>query len=141
MHDPREPHSATLKQILCYLRATIDHGLQLYVSPARVLIAYYDADLVGCPNTRCSTSGFCVFLRHNLISWSSKRQGTISRSSAEAEYRGFANGVVETCWICKLLRALHQPTPKTMIDYFENVSAVYLSTNSVQHLQTKTYRD
>ncbi|XP_023748787.1 uncharacterized mitochondrial protein AtMg00810-like [Lactuca sativa] len=87
MHDPREPHFSALKRILRYIRGTLDHDLQLYVSPSHGLIAYSDADWVGCPTTRRSTSGYCVFMGQNLLSWSSKRQGTISRSSAEVEYR------------------------------------------------------
>ncbi|GJV56079.1 ribonuclease H-like domain-containing protein [Tanacetum coccineum] len=53
----------------------------------------------GCPATRRSTSGYCAFLGDNLLTWSSKRQDTLSRSSAEAEYRGVANAVAETSWI------------------------------------------
>nr|GFC70558.1 ribonuclease H-like domain-containing protein [Tanacetum cinerariifolium] len=88
---------------------TLDYGLQLFSSTTDSLIAYSDADCAGCPTTRRSTFGYCVFLRNNLLSWSSKRQPTLSRSSAEAEYRGVANAVAETCWIWNLLRELHTP--------------------------------
>lgn len=137
MHNPREPHFAALKRILRYIRGTLDHGLQLYSSPSHGLIAYSDADWAGCPISRRSTSGYCVFLGQNLLSWSSKRQGTISRSSAEAEYRGVANAVAETCWLRNLLRELYYPPLTATLVYCDNVSAVYLSTNPVQHQRTK----
>ncbi|GJV66956.1 ribonuclease H-like domain-containing protein [Tanacetum coccineum] len=67
------------------------------------LVAYSDADWARCPTTRRSTSGYCVFLGNNLLSWSSNRQPMLSHSSAEAEYRGVANVVVETCLLRNLL--------------------------------------
>ncbi|GKC02688.1 ribonuclease H-like domain-containing protein [Tanacetum coccineum] len=70
--------------------------------------------LAGCPTTRRFTSGYCVFLGNNLLSWSSKRQPTLSCSSAEAEYRGVANAVAETCWLRNLLP--HQRTNYIEID-------------------------
>nr|GEZ05663.1 ribonuclease H-like domain-containing protein [Tanacetum cinerariifolium] len=79
-----------MKCVLRYLRGTTDLGLHLFRSTTSQLIAYSDADWVGCPATRRSTSGYCVFLGDNLLTWSSKRQDT-SRSSAEAEYCGVAN--------------------------------------------------
>jgi hypothetical protein len=78
-----------------------------------------------------------VFLGDNLVSWSSKRQTTISRSSAEAEYRAVANGVAEACWLRQLLGELRCPLRRDAIIYCDNISAVYLSTNPVQHQRTK----
>ncbi|GJT33550.1 ribonuclease H-like domain-containing protein [Tanacetum coccineum] len=94
MHDPREPHFAALKRILRYVRGTMDFGLQLYIFATTSLVGYTDADWAGCPSTHRSTSRYYVFLGDNILSWSAKRQHTISRSSAEAEYRGVANVVV-----------------------------------------------
>ncbi|GJT07254.1 ribonuclease H-like domain-containing protein [Tanacetum coccineum] len=137
MHDPREPHFSALKRILRYVCGTLDYGLQLFSSSTTDLVAYSDADWAGCPTTRRSTSGYCVFLGNNLLSWSAKRQPTLSRSSAEAEYRGVANVVAETCWLRNLLRELHTLLSSATLVYCDNVSAVYLSSNPVQHQRTK----
>ncbi|GJU07204.1 ribonuclease H-like domain-containing protein [Tanacetum coccineum] len=137
MHDPREPHLNAMKHVLRYLRGTTDLGLQLLRSTTSQLIAYSDADWAGCPATRRSTSGYYVFLGDNLLTWSSKRQDTLSRSSAEAEYRGVANVVAETSWIRNLLRELHTPLFTATLVYCDNVSAVYMSANPVQHQRTK----
>jgi hypothetical protein len=109
MHDPWESHFQLLKCILRYVKGTSHLGLQLYRSSSLDLVAYSDADWAGCPDTRKSTSGFCVFFANNLISWSSKRQNTVSRSSADAEYRAVANCIAESCWLRQLLHELHHP--------------------------------
>ncbi|XP_021768522.1 uncharacterized protein LOC110732827 [Chenopodium quinoa] len=95
MHALREPHFNTLKRIIKYIKGTLDHGLQLYRFAPTRLISYTDADWGGCPDTRCSTSGYCVYFGDNIVSWSAKRLGTLSRSSAEAKYRGIANVVAK----------------------------------------------
>ncbi|KAJ0836851.1 putative RNA-directed DNA polymerase [Helianthus annuus] len=138
MHAPRDPHFQLLKRILRYIKGTLSQGLHITPSPSTTLTAYSDADWGGgCPDSRRSTSGYCVYLGDNLISWSSKRQPTISRSSAEAEYRGVANTVAETCWIRNLLLELHVPVRHATIIYCDNISAVYLAQNPVQHQRTK----
>jgi hypothetical protein len=113
MHDPRESHLATLKCLLRYVCGTVDFDLVLHRSPSAELVIDTDTDWVGCPDTRRSTSGYAVFLGGNLISWSSKRQPVVSRSSAEVEYRAVANGVAEASWLRQLLVELHSPLTKS----------------------------
>jgi hypothetical protein len=137
MHDPREGHLVTAKRILRYLQGTISFGLIIPRSASSQLVVYTDADWAGCPDTRRSTSGYAVFLGGSLVSWSSKRQPTVSQPSAEAEYRAVANGVAEVSWLRQLLQELHHPLPSASLVYCDNVSAVYLSTNPIQHQRTK----
>jgi len=73
MHDPRELHLALIKRILRYVKGTLSSGLHLGAGSITSLMAYSDADWAGCPDSRRSTSGYCVYLGDNLISWSSKR--------------------------------------------------------------------
>jgi hypothetical protein len=96
---PREPHLAALKWIVRYIRGTLDLGLLLRPSTVTDLVVYTDADWAGCLNTRRFTSSYATFLGDNLISWSSKRQNSVSRSSVEAKYRAVANGVAEATWL------------------------------------------
>ncbi|XP_074270687.1 uncharacterized protein LOC141594577 [Silene latifolia] len=137
MHDPREAHMSALKRVIRYLQGTKSLGIHITPSSSSTLTAYSDADWGGCPDTRRSTSGYCVYLGDNIISWSSKRQPTLSRSSAEAEYRGVANVVAESCWLRNLLLELGCPIKRATIVYCDNVSAIYLSCNPVNHQRTK----
>nr|XP_040256272.1 uncharacterized mitochondrial protein AtMg00810-like [Aegilops tauschii subsp. strangulata] len=99
MHSPLDSHWNLVKRILRCIRGTMAFGLTLTASCSTEMVAYSDADWAGCPNTRRSMSGYCVYLGPSLISWSSKRQPTISRSSAEAEYCAVANAIVECSWL------------------------------------------
>src|SRR4051794_9750775 len=92
-------------------------------SPSMDMVAYSDADWAGCPNTRRSISGYCVYLGSSLISWSSKRQPIVSRSNAEAEYRVMANAVAECTWLRQLLSELVCPADKATVVFCDNGSA------------------
>jgi hypothetical protein len=138
MHAPRTSHLNLVKRIIRYIKGTLDFCTDIFPLSTSSLIAYSDADYwAGCPDTRRSTTGYCVFLGDNLVSWSSEHHLTVSRSSAEAEYRVVAHVVAESCWIRQLLQELHQPLNKYTVVYCDNVSAVYLSAIPVQHRRTK----
>jgi hypothetical protein len=78
-----------------------------------------------------------VFLEDNLVSWSAKRQTVVSCSNAEAEYRAVANDVAEATWLRQLLHELQTSPSWCTLVYYDNISAVYLSTNPVQHQRNK----
>jgi hypothetical protein len=136
MQDPRESHLMAMKRILCYLRGTPDYRLLLHRSRSTDLVVYTDADWAGCPDTCRSTSGYAVFLGDNLVSWYANRHTVVSRSSAKAEYHAVANGVAEATWLRQLLLELQSPPSRYMLVYCDNISAVYLSNNPVQHQRT-----
>ncbi|GJT39870.1 ribonuclease H-like domain-containing protein [Tanacetum coccineum] len=140
VHDPtlyRSLIGAPISYFYTSRFGTLDLGLHLYASSTTSLVGYTDADWADCPSTRRSTSGYCVFLGDNLLSWSVKRQHTLSRFSVEAEYRGVANVVAVTAWLCNLLRELHSHLSTATLIYYDNVSAVYMFVNPVQHQRTK----
>lgn len=137
MYDPHEPRLAFVKQILHYVKGTLDYGLQLHASSASTLTAYFDADWVGCPISRCSTSDHCIYFGDNLVSCSAKRQTTMSNSSPEVKYGVVAHTVAECCWLLQLLQELHHPLYSATVVYYDNISAMYMSSNPVQHHRTK----
>ena len=136
MHSPRTIHLQAVKRILRYLKGTVDFGIWFTKGP-QCLTAWSDADWAGCPVDRRSTSGYCVFLGPNLISWSAKKQVTVARSSTEAEYRSLANTAAEITWVCKILQDISFPLLKTPLIYCDNKSAIALAFNPVFHARTK----
>nr|GEX02989.1 ribonuclease H-like domain-containing protein [Tanacetum cinerariifolium] len=129
----REPHLSALKRILCYVKGPLDHGIQLYAFTKYSHTSYLNVDWAGCPNTRRSTLGYCVFLGDNLLLWSSKWQNTLSQSSAEVEYRGVANAMAQISWLYNLLCELHAPLFTGTHVYSDNVSVIYMSSNPMKH--------
>ena len=126
-----------MKRILRYLAGTLSFGLHLRHSSCLNLVSFCDADWATDPDDRRSTSEYCVFLGANLVSWSSKKQHTISRSSTEAEYRSLANVTAELSWIVSLLGELKAKSEKVPVVCCDNLSTVQLAANPVLHAQTK----
>lgn len=138
-HQPLDTHYKAVKRILRYLKGTLHHGLVLKRSPNLSLTGFSDADWGGDPDDRRSITGYCVFLGANAITWSSKKQTTVSRSSTEAEYRSLANLTTEVIWIQTLLQELRVPLPQKPTLWCDNLSTVALSANPVFHSRSKHF--
>lgn len=137
MHKPTSLHLQHLKRILRYIKLTINHGLMLHKTAANNLLAYSDADWGGNNDDRTSTSAYIIFFGGNPISWLSRKQRTVARSSTEAEYRAVATATTEIMWLQNLLHELRIPIhdpPRLLCD---NVGAIYLCSNPVLHSRMK----
>ncbi|XP_062074692.1 uncharacterized mitochondrial protein AtMg00810-like [Humulus lupulus] len=137
MHIPLASHWKIVKWILRYLKGTLDFGLHLQTCSKLSLTAFCDVDWASDPDDRRSTSGLCVYLGPNLVSWSSKKQSTISRSSTEAEYRSLAHVTTKVTWVQSLLFELHLHLPRAPTIWCDNLSTVLMSANPVLHARTK----
>ncbi|KAL8136771.1 hypothetical protein V2J09_002772 [Rumex salicifolius] len=137
MHDPRAAHLLAMKRILRYVKGIASLGLTIAPRSVSQLNAYSDVDWADCLDSKRSTSGYCVFLGPNLISWSYKRQPTVSRSSVEAEYRAVVNAIAEACWLSSLVKELSSQLSSAIVVFCDNVSVVYMSSNPIQHHHTK----
>ncbi|XP_019230936.1 PREDICTED: uncharacterized protein LOC109211811 [Nicotiana attenuata] len=131
MSAPTVKHWEALEQILCYLKGAPGLGI-LYSNHGHSRIeCFADADWAGSKIDRRSTTGYCVFVGGNLVSWRSKKQNVVSRSSAESEYRAMAQSTCEIMWIHYLLTkiGLKHPTPSKL--WCDNQAALHVASNPV----------
>ncbi|KAH9666887.1 ABC transporter G family member 40 [Citrus sinensis] len=137
MASPLQPHLLACKRVLSYLKETVDYGLSFRKSDSFDLIAYSDADWGSDPDDRRSTSGYCIYLGDNLVSWSSKKQSVVSKSSVESEYRAMALACAEITWICSVLKEINVKLSYTPLLLSDSTSAAAIATNPVLHSKTK----
>ena len=137
MQNPTDIHWAAVKWILRFLQHSTCDGLRIHRSWSLQLSAFSDADWAGCSDDPRSTGGFAVFLGANLVSWSGRKQPTLSRSSTESEYKALANASAELFWVQSVLRELGVPQLRAPLLWCDNLGATYLSENPVFHARTK----
>ncbi|XP_019251221.1 PREDICTED: uncharacterized protein LOC109230150 [Nicotiana attenuata] len=137
MDDPRKPHLKAAFHLLRYLKG--DPTLEIFMSKDADYTnkAYCDSDWETCPYSRKSVSGYLVLLGSSPVSWKSKKQDTISLSSAEAEYRAIRKVVGELVWLSRLFEELTVPFPKPITVLCDSQSAMHIARNLVFHKRTK----
>ncbi|KAJ8771561.1 hypothetical protein K2173_026738 [Erythroxylum novogranatense] len=134
---PYETYWLAALHFLRYLRGTSSLGLFYSAKPNTSVEVYCDSDWAACPISRKSLSGYCVFLGGSLVSWKTKKQNTVSRSSCEAEYRSMGSAVCELQWVCYLLHDLQVQFPTPIPLWCDSQSALHITENPVFHERTK----
>ncbi|KAL0536239.1 hypothetical protein IC582_025181 [Cucumis melo] len=137
MATPRTIHFTAVLRFLRYIKGTLGHGLQFSSQSSLILSGYSDADWAGDPTDRPSTTGYCFYLGDSLISWRSKKQNVVSRSSTKSEYRALADATAELLWLCWLLADMGVPQQGPTLLYCDNCSVIQIAHNDVFHERTK----
>ena len=137
MNNPTEDHLEAVNRILRYLKMTPGHGLLFKKSISREVEIYTDASWVGEQTDRRSTIGYCYYVWGNLITWRSKKQVVVSRSSAESEYRAHALGICKGMWLQRLLREFKVKVQASVEMFTNSQAAISIAKNPVHHDRTK----
>lgn len=133
----RDEHYEAAIRVLRYLKAHPGQGIFLRMDSDLQLYAYCDSDWAGCPITRCSVTGYFIMLGSSPISWKTKKQATVSRSSAEAAYRSMAFTCAELRWLKNFLASLGVFHRQPMRLFCDNQAALHNAANPVFHERTK----
>lgn len=137
MSNPTEMDMRNVNRILQYLKGTPGRGLYFQKSSNRGIEVYTDSDWAGSLSDRRSTTGYCTFVWGNMVTWRSKKQSVVARSSAEAEFRAMAHGICEGIWLKRMLNEIRIPTYYTMRIFCDNKAAISIAKNPVHHDRTK----
>ncbi|XP_062085432.1 secreted RxLR effector protein 161-like [Humulus lupulus] len=132
----KQSHLTAVKRIFKYLAGTIEFGLWYSCDTTMSLVGYSDSDWAGSLDDRKSTSGGCFYIGNNLVSWFSKKQHSISLSTAEAEYIAAGSCCTQLIWLNKMLTNYGYPQ-KSLTLFCDSTSAINISKNPVQHSRTK----
>jgi hypothetical protein len=136
MAQPSVDHWSGVKRILRYIKGTLNFGLKFSASGG-ALTGFSDADWAGDPDTRRSTSGYVFQIGKCAVSWSSKKQNSVARSSTEAEYVALSLAAQEAVWLRRLMSSVGFGVKSPTVIYEDNNSAIDLTKNAKYHNRTK----
>lgn len=137
MHRPNTSHLKVAFRLLRYLKNSPGKGVAITKSDSFELKGFVDVDWAKCLTTRKLVSGYLVYFNNCLISWKSKKQSTISRSSTEAEYRALGFVTCEIIWVLKILFELEIKELILVSIFCDNESTIKLALNPMFHERTK----
>ncbi|PRQ60643.1 putative RNA-directed DNA polymerase [Rosa chinensis] len=137
MHAPTLAHLHIIKRILRYLKGSVGRGILMKNNGNTHIMGYTDSDWADNSLDRKSTTGFCTFVGGNLVTWKSKKQTVVARSSAEAEYRAMTSTACELIWLKCLLSDLGFLSSQPMSLFCDNQAAMHIASNPVFHERTK----
>ncbi|RVW95281.1 Retrovirus-related Pol polyprotein from transposon RE1 [Vitis vinifera] len=137
MNNPTERHMKAVYRILQYLKKSPGRGLYFKKTSSREVEVFTDADWAGSLTDRRSTTGYCSYVWGNLVTWRSKKQSVVARSSAEAEFSAMAHGICEGMWLQRILKELGIISNSTMTVLCDNKATISIAKNPVQHDRTK----
>ena len=123
--------------MLHYLKGNPGKGILFKKNDTLALEAYTDANYAGSIVDRRSTTGYCTFLRGNMVTWRSKKQNVAARSSTESEFRAIAQGLCELLWLKIVLDDMRIKWDYPMKLYCDNKTAINIAHNPIQHDRTK----
>jgi hypothetical protein len=137
MESPASDHLAAVKQLLRYIAGTLNFGCRYHYGDSATLVGFSDSDHAGNVDSRKSTSGVLFFLGESPISWQSKKQSVVAKSSCEAEYIAAATAACQGIWLARLLGELLNKRTAPFVLYIDNKSTISLCKNPVLHDQSK----
>ncbi|XP_039046666.1 uncharacterized mitochondrial protein AtMg00810-like [Hibiscus syriacus] len=137
MQQPKTSHMEAALRVVKYVKNEPGQGILLKSSLICQLLAYCDSDWGSCPMTRKFVTGFCIKIGDSLVSWKSKKQNVVARSSAEAEYRAMAVVTSKLVWLQCLLAELSIKGLKPVKLHCDNKDALQIAANPVNHERTK----
>ncbi|XP_019227092.1 PREDICTED: uncharacterized protein LOC109208438 [Nicotiana attenuata] len=137
MHSSKQSHLDAARRVVKYIKSAPGQGLLLPSSGDGTLQVYCNVDWGACLQTRRSVTGYSMFYGNALVSWKSKKQETMARSSAKAEFKSMASTAAEIVWFIGLLGALNVKLQLPVTLFCDSKAAIQIAANPIFYVRTK----